>query len=131
MNEEILETLKSNIRSKVYKIKNIDECSFENIEKGILSVHAPWSGHSNIYGKSVLSFLNKFEEIKFKIYIIEIDNISLESQFYLFGSACHGYFESLWIEKGKTIFCYKDDNKASKHPDFLTFLGNQLELPAV
>lgn len=111
---------------RINQIDEVEEFELIQIERGLLAIHASWSGYSAMYGKAILNLLDKAETKNFEIAIIDIDSISPEKQTELLGFVCHGYFESIWIENGKIERSYRDNNQATELPKFINFLSKKV-----
>jgi hypothetical protein len=128
MTDQLYQCLSKRITARIKQIDKVDEFDLTKIDRGILSIHASWSGQSIMYGKSILSLIDNSRSTDFEIHIIDIDTISPEKQIELFGSVCHGYFESFWIENGKIEFIYRDNNKGTELGKFMNYLNEKLNL---
>ncbi len=112
--------------SRINQIDKVDEFDLTQVERGILSIHALWSGQSIVHGKSILNLIDNSESKDFDINIIDIDTLSPEKQIELMGTVCHGYFESVWIENGKIEFNYRDNNRATELAKFKDYLNEKI-----
>lgn len=126
MTDQLYKEISQATVERINQIDKIDEFDLTQVHRGILSIHAHWSGHSILHGKSILKLIDNSETKDFEIKIIDIDLISPEKQIELMGTVCHGYFESVWIEKGKVEYNYRDNNQTSELAKFKDYLNEKL-----
>lgn len=126
MTDQLYRDLSDETLSKINQIDKLDEFELNQIERGILSIHARWSGQSIIHGKSILKLINSSEAKDFEINIIDIDLLSPQKQIELIGTVCRGYFESVWIEDGKIEFNYRDNNQSTELASFREYLNGKI-----
>ena len=126
MIDQLYKDLGAETIARIVEIDNVEEFDISSVKKGILSIHAKWSGQSIMHGKSILNLIDDSDEKDFEINIIDIDSISSEKQLELIGAKCHGYFESVWIENGKIDFNYRDNNRATELSKFKEYLSNKI-----
>ena len=83
--------------SRINQIDKADEFDVTQVERGILSIHARWSGQSIVYGKSILNLIDNSESQDFDIKILRypISNFFLDSN-------------QLSIHANSSIFCNKN-----------------------
>ncbi|BDD06501.1 hypothetical protein [Aureibacter tunicatorum] len=113
-------------RYQSLRIQTEKEFDISKIEKGLISIHANWSGQSIINGKHILDTIQKSDFKNVEIHILDIDIMSLQDQIELIGDICHGYFESIWIERGEVDFVFKDNHSNTGLQDFVLYLKSKL-----
>jgi len=126
MNNQLFKDISDDTLSRINQIKKIDEFDLTKVERGILSIHSPWSTQSIINGKSILNLIDDSASKDFEINIIDSDLLNSKKQIDLIDSVCHGYFESVWIENGKIEFTYCDNNRTTELVVFKEYLNNKI-----
>jgi len=126
MTDQLYRDISDDTLSRINQIERIDEFDLTKVERGILSIHARWSGQSIMHGKSILNLIDNSQSKDFEINIIDIDVLDPEKQIELIGTLCHGYFESVWIENGKIEFNYRDNNRATEFASFKDYLNEKI-----
>ncbi|TSE05590.1 hypothetical protein [Aquimarina algiphila] len=128
MNKHFYKGIKEDTSSRIIYVTDPNKFDITKVNKGILSFHANWSGHSIIHGNSILKLIDRSEVKDFYIYVFDIDLILQEKQLELIAAKCHGYFESVWVENGKIEFNYRDTNRAQELAKFIEFLNEKLKI---
>lgn len=126
MTDQLYEHLSKETFLRINQIDKVDEFDLTKIEKGIISIHANWSGQSIMHGKSILNLIDKSESKDFEINIIDLETITPEKQISLIGTVSQGYFESVWVENGKIEFNYRDNNRATELNKFKEYLSKKI-----
>lgn len=111
---------------KVQRLEKIHEVNIEQIQLGLLSVHASWSAYSILHGKKILNLIDQLKPKLLEVIVIDIDLLKKKEQIQYFGQQCQGYFESVWIENGKVIYKYMDNNISTEINSFLGFINDNL-----
>ena len=123
MTEELFVDIPDETLSKIVWIENVKEFDSSKIENGIISIHSKWSGHSILNGKLILKCIENIKNPDFKIFLIDNETINNEESLKTIGMISHGYFESVWIEKGKIKFGFKGNQNSDELNDFLNKIG--------
>jgi len=126
MYEELYQGVNKNTILRIQWLEQPNTFDLTNINKGLISVHARWSGYSWANGNFILKLLNKATAEGFNIYLIDIEKIDSDKQKELFGDISHGYFETVWIENGKIEYQYRDNNKNTELAKFKDFLQKKI-----
>jgi|GEM_PF-1813448 len=103
MTDQLYSTISDKTLLRIKLIEKANEFNLEQVSRGIISIHARWSGQSIMFGRSILNLIDTCESTDFEINIIDIDTISPEKQIELMGHVCNGFFESVWVENGKIV----------------------------
>ncbi len=90
----------SGLRDNTIVIENSDLLDFSNIEEGVLTVCATWSGQAVINCTQTIYTLYE-QNYKGQIIIIDTDCMTYDFQIKMFGQVCHGWGEIFIIRNGK------------------------------
>ncbi|HRE75986.1 MAG TPA: hypothetical protein PK798_03010 [Flavobacteriales bacterium] len=99
----ILQSLTSRLcglRDNTKVIENSDLLDFSNIEEGVLTVYATWSGQAVINCTQTIRTLYE-QNYKGQIIVIDTDCMTPDFQIEMFGQVCHGWGEIFIINNGK------------------------------
>ena len=100
-----------------------NDIDISNLKSAIIIFHAVWSGYSYQYIPKILETLNSLQTTK-NIYIVNIDNVSLDFIKSYLGQLCNGYGEAAYLSDGKVISKYTDKNTFEP---FLDYLKNNIK----
>lgn len=126
MTDQLYRNISPETLSRINQMEKVDDFNLTQVDRGILSIHAKWSIHSIMHGKSILNLIDNSISKDFEIIIIDIDTLSPGKQIELFGTICHGYYESVWIENGKIEFNYRDNNQVTELDKFKAYLNEKI-----
>jgi hypothetical protein len=100
------ETLSESLRSErtgekdnIIRIDNSSDIDLENIQGGVLIVHATWSGPSIVNTRQTIQALQE-QNYKGQIIVVDNDCMLPDFQMNLFGELCHGWGEIFLISNG-------------------------------
>ncbi len=126
LNNVLFNNLGAETLNRVHIIPDIQRFDLTSIRKGLLCVHAQWSGQSHMHGRQVLSVLDRHQLSDVEIHLVDIDQFPSRHQENLMGNLCHGYFESVWIEEFEIQYAYFDNSQGTELEGFLHFLWSKL-----
>lgn len=126
MTEELFADIPDETFSKIVWIENLEEFDSSKIDIGLISIHSKWSGHSILNGKLILKCIENMKNPDFKIFLIDNETINNEESIETIGMIPHGYFESVWIEKGEIQFSFKGNPKSDELNNFLKKLEQKV-----
>ncbi|MBO9703597.1 MAG: hypothetical protein J7604_25560 [Sporocytophaga sp.] len=98
-------------------IQDDNELQLDEIEYGIVSGFAIWSGPAYALSNHILNLIKHSNKPKIRLIIIDTDYISIELQKKIFETVMHGYFESCLIINGEINKRYK------RAPDIEPFIN--------
>lgn len=103
LKKQLLRMLRPEIQSKIVVLDGFHVNSLRQIQQGLVSFHAVWSGPSVAMGQSVIQSLNAFDLTHFKLYLVDLDSVDPTELAELIGFQPQGYFESMWVEEGEIL----------------------------
>lgn len=101
----------SNPDFEIEIIQTEDHIKFNSLDHVLVSGIAVWSGHTQMFGKTILNKLQEVGPNPLKVLFVDIDHTSEELQLELWRTRNHGYFESAWFVNGQKVAQYKYQNE--------------------
>jgi hypothetical protein len=90
----------SGLRDNTTIIENSNLLDFTNIEDGVLTIYAAWSGQAVVNCTLTISTLYE-QNFSGQIIVIDVDCMTPDFQTKVFGQVCHGWGEIFIIGNGQ------------------------------
>jgi hypothetical protein len=116
------------------QVRTFDQLGLSYISRGVVFVHAPWSGQSLASFDVLCRALTVANPEDCLLIILNIDELPQEAFTSTFAMACGGYGAAFWIRHGMTLYAddgYQrgniDDLAQSRIEKFAAFLSDTRE----